>query len=112
MKLPNRDEAYVPPSKFQDYLLSLTHSVGRAKAKFFREFGFDETNMALFEAGLLSLALTEEITDTVATSFGVKYTLDGRLSTPIGTFVNVRTVWIIEHGESNPRLVTAYPLPK
>ena len=112
MKLPNRDEAYIPLPKLQSYLLSLTHSVGQAKAKFFREFGFDETNIGLFEVGLLSLARNEEVADTIATPFGTKYIVDGRLSTPTDTFVNVRTVWIIEHGESKPRFVTAHPLPK
>ncbi|MGH7599609.1 MAG: DUF6883 domain-containing protein [bacterium] len=42
MKLPNREKAYIPPSKLRDYLLSETHVVGRGKAKFFRMFGFKE----------------------------------------------------------------------
>lgn len=112
MKLPNRDEAYIPSAKLQGYLLSQTHSVGQAKAKFFREFGYDETNISRLETDLLAVAQNEEVADTLATPFGTKYILDGRLPTPANTIVNVRTVWIIEHGESKPRFVTAHPLPK
>ncbi len=112
MTLPNRNEAFVPPAKLQGYLLSYTHSVGQAKAKFFREFGFDETNLSLFESALLSVAQTEDVLDTIATPFGTKYVVDGSISTPVGTAVSVRTVWIIEHGETKPRFVTAYPRSK
>jgi hypothetical protein len=112
MKLPNRDNAFVPLAKLHYYLLSYTHSVGQAKARFFREFGFDETNTSLFESTLLSVAQTEEVLDTIATPFGTKYIVDGSISTPVGTAVSVRTVWIIEHGDNRPRFVTAYPRPK
>jgi len=40
---------------------------------------------------------------------GIKYIVDGRLSTPSGKKVTVRTVWIVDKGSENPRLVTAYP---
>jgi hypothetical protein len=45
MKLPTRENAFVPPSKLKDYLLSETHVVGRSKAKFFR--GSDLMNRTL-----------------------------------------------------------------
>jgi hypothetical protein len=59
MKLPNREKAHIPPSKLRDYLLSETHVVGRGKAKFFRMFGFDETNADLLEQGLIAIAHNE-----------------------------------------------------
>ena len=40
MKLPRSLEAIVPERKLTGYLLSETHPVGRAKAKFFRALGF------------------------------------------------------------------------
>ena len=45
MKLPNRENAYIPPRKLTEYLLSETHSIGKSKAKFFRAIGFDEENV-------------------------------------------------------------------
>jgi len=45
MRLPNGTNAYVPREKLVEYLLSETHAVGKSKARFFRGFGFDETNV-------------------------------------------------------------------
>lgn len=112
MNLPNRDKAFVPAAKLHDYLLSATHSVGRSKAKFFRRFGFDGASASILEEGLLAIARTEELLGETVTPFGTKYTIDGTLMTPLGIFVNVRTVWIIEKDEAEPRFVTAYPRPK
>ena len=109
MLLPDRNKAYVPPPKLTEYLLSETHAVGKSKAKFFRAFGFDETNVALLEQGLLSIAQTETVAEVVHSPYGTKYIVDGVLETPSGAFVQVRTVWIIEVDDAGPRLVTAYP---
>jgi hypothetical protein len=112
MKLPNSESAYVPSPKLYDYLLSLSHAGGKGKAKFFREFGFDETTVGLLESGLLAIARQGEIDHQVTIAFGAKYIVDGSLLTPTGVAVNVRTVWIVEIGETSPRFVTAYPRPK
>lgn len=56
MNLPNRKKAHIPSAKLYDYLLSPSHSVGKSKAKIFRGFGFNEDNVALLEARLLSIA--------------------------------------------------------
>jgi hypothetical protein len=109
MRLPNSDKAWIPPEKIVGYLLSTAHPVGSAKATFFRSFGFDDQNTDLLEAGLLHIAHTNEISDSTDSPFGTKYEVDGELETPHGRVVIVRTVWIIETGERNPRFVTAFP---
>ena len=43
-------------------------------------------------------------------SHGWKYVVEGEIETPAGRSVVIRTVWIVDHGQSSPRLVTAYPL--
>ena len=109
MKLPNRESAYIPPSKLVDYLLSETHPVGRSKAKFWRAVGFDETNVAMLERGLIAIAHSEEVKEIVSSPYGVKYVIEGTLQTPAGNLIQVRTVWIIDTGQDHPRFVTAYP---
>ena len=109
MKLPNAASAYVPRSKLSEYLLSETHVVGKSKARFFRRFGFNEKNLALLERGLISIALDNELAEQTSTPHGNKYTIDGVLETPTGRTITIRTVWIIEEGEDNPRFVTAHP---
>ena len=109
MQLPNRLQAYIPSEKLSAYLLSETHAVGKAKAMFFRALGFDETNMHLLEHGLLTLAHSTSVQDVVPSPHGVKYVIEGVLDTPSGTAPRIRTVWILEPGETSLRFVTAYP---
>ena len=109
MQLPNRLQAYIPSEKLSAYLLSETHAVGKAKAMFFRALGFDETNMHLLEHGLLTLAHSTSVHDVVPSPHGVKDVIEGGVDTPSGTAPRIRTVWILEPGETSPRFVTAYP---
>lgn len=108
MRLPNRDKAYIPSAKLTEYLLSETHAVGKSKAKFFRIFGFNETNVAILEEGLLSMAQTETVAKIVQSLYGTKYIIEGFLETPSSTSVKVQTVWIVEVDDPRPRFVTAY----
>jgi len=110
MELPNKFHAYVSISKITDYLLSETHIVGRSKARFFRSFGFDETNVSQFEQGLIHIAQIELVAEITETIYGKKYVIDGDLETPSRDKIHLRTVWIIETGDDIPKLVTAYPL--
>lgn len=110
MELPNKFAAYVPIEKITEYLLSDSHAVGKSKAKFFRSFGFDETNVNQFEQRLLNIANTGTVSEIKETPFGMKYVVDGALETPSGVIILLRTVWIIETGEEQPRFITAYPL--
>jgi hypothetical protein len=109
MKLPGKEKAVVAESKLKGYLLSETHSVGKAKAKFFVEVGFDQDTIEILELGLLAIAQSEEVTEVVPSPHGVKYVIDGRLETPNGQRVDVRTIWIIDRDGDRPRFVTAYP---
>jgi hypothetical protein len=109
MKLPNGDKAYIPKNKLMDYLLSVNHPVGAAKAVFFRGLGFDETNQASLERELLDIARNAEIVETEITFHGHKYVLEGILHSPSGLPRLIRSVWIVEHNRTEPRFVTAYP---
>ena len=109
MQLPNCDNAYIPPAKLAEYLLSETHAVGKSKAKFFRTLGFNETNSGDLKHQLLAIAQTEPVTKVLSSPYGTKYVVDGLIKTPDGNSVQVRTVWIVEEDEDRPRFVTAYP---
>ena len=109
MKIPNSKNAFIPISKLSNYLLSGTHAVGKSKAKFFHSLGFNVTNMNLLEKRLLNIAQTEHVAETISTPYGTKYVIEGVVETPSEIFVNIRTIWIIEQEEVNPRFVTAYP---
>jgi hypothetical protein len=109
MQLPNCFQAYIPSEKRRAYLLSETHAVGKAKATFFRALGFNETNLSLLEHGFLTLAHSLPVQDVVQSPHGVKYSIEGVLEAPSGASPRIRTVWILETGETNPRFVTTCP---
>jgi hypothetical protein len=109
MKLPHGDSAQIPPGKLLGYLLSETHSVGRAKAKFFRSLGFNEANVNLLHRGLIRLAQSEDVKESMTTLHGTKYVIEGLLVAPSGRSVHILTVWIVDRGVEQPRFVTAYP---
>jgi hypothetical protein len=109
-QIPNREKAYVPAGKLREYLLSDTHTIGKAKAKFFRALGFNENNLGLLELGLIAIARRKSVKETVRTPFGIKYIVEGVMSTPVGTSAKVRTIWIVESNDKRPRFVTAYPV--
>ena len=110
MKLPNWENAYVPSSKLHGYLLSEVHPVGRAKALFLKNLGYDIRNSGTLEQDLLTFAREDDVTDIFTSEYGTKYVITGVLSTPSGETVMLRTVWIIDRGDSRPRFVTAYPI--
>ena len=109
MQLPNHAQAYIQSNKLTGYLLSETHPIGKAKAKFFRGLEFDETNVDILEQELLNLAQTQAIHETVETTHGVKYIIIGPIETPSGKPVTILTVWIIDIGKDAPRFITARP---
>jgi hypothetical protein len=109
MDLPWRTNAIVPPEKLTAYLLSLTHPVGRSKARFFRKLGFTAANADRLQSELLRIAQSQPVTIEETTSFGRKYVIDGRLVGPGGDTEPVRTIWILESDQYVPRFITAYP---
>ena len=109
MTVPNAADAVVAPEKLARYLLDVGHTVGGSKARFLRAHGFNEANADLLAAGLRAIALDGTASERDS-PFGTKYVVAGDLPTPRGTVVRVETVWIIETGETRPRLVTAYPV--
>jgi hypothetical protein len=108
MKLPNCHFAIVEQEKTVDYLLNPSHPDNGGKALFFAALGFSRSGWALADA-FLNLARESEVAISIESSHGIKYIVDGVLITPSGKSPTVRTIWIVDKGGENPRLVTAYP---
>ncbi|OIP37155.1 hypothetical protein AUJ95_08560 [Candidatus Desantisbacteria bacterium CG2_30_40_21] len=108
-QIPNYEKAYISGQKLRKYLLSETHAIGKAKAKFFRSLGFNDDNIELFEQELMTIAYTEFVAEEIRTLFGIKYIVDGMLPTPSGISTKIRTIWIVEPHDERPRFITAYP---
>lgn len=112
MKLPRAESAIVPEQKVTHYLLNPAHPVGGSKAVFFLSFGYASADWARFAEALRRLACEHDVAATELTPHGTRYVVDGRLPTPSGRDLNVRTAWFIDVGSEVPRFITAHPLPK
>jgi hypothetical protein len=105
-RLPHLDRAVVPEAKIANYLLSVSHSSGRAKARFLKSFGFRAQDWLELREAIIAHARANDIIASHRTRFGTRYEIDGPLprSTPV-----VRVVWFVEPLENIPRLVTLVP---
>ena len=83
-ELPFRDRLRVDQAKIVDYLLSVAN--GRGKAAFFL------------------------VSAMVASRWGARYSVDGIVESPSRRGARVRTVWIVETGSEQTRLITAHPV--
>ncbi len=109
MRLPRNQDAVVPDEKITGYLLSESHPVGKAKARYFRRIGYSEKNVERLREDLIRIAVSSAVSEEVNTLLGIKYIIDGYVISPTGIRARLRTVWIIETGENLPCFVTAYP---
>jgi hypothetical protein len=108
-RLPHLDHAVVPEDKIVNYLLSVRHSGGRAKARFLEGFGFSAQNWQVLRDAIIAHARANDITASHQTRFGIRHEIDGALLTPDGRAPIVRVVWFLEPRETIPRLVTLIP---
>jgi uncharacterized protein DUF6883 len=108
-RLPHLDHAVVPEAKIVDYLLSVRHSGGRAKARFLENFGFRPQDWRVLHDAIVAHAAANDITASHPSRFGTRYEIDGPLPTPDGRNPIVRVVWFVESQEAMPRLVTLVP---
>ena len=76
---------------------------------FQKNLGYDNTNAGTLERDLLAFAHDISVGETIVSEWGIKYVITSALHTPSGESVYLRTVWIVDQGESRPRFVTAYP---
>lgn len=109
MRLP-AEAAIIPPAKMRAYLLDPEHPEGGGKAGFFLAMGFHPDRWQLLADAIREMIASTPATQRLESRHGTKYIVEGNLLTPTARRVHVRTVWIIEPGESAPRFVTAYPL--
>jgi hypothetical protein len=113
MRLPNAQSATVPERKVTHYLLNPAHPAGGSKARFFLGFGFAVAEWRQLVEALLRHARENEVAAMQQTSRGTRYVVDGTLTAPDGSRLNIRSAWFIHiHGDGGPRFVTAHPLPR
>jgi len=109
MKLPGADNLIVEREKIVDYLLNASHPDNSGKAEFFLDLGFKRSHWQLMAAAFRNAVANQSISKIMASPHGTKCIVEGRVETPNGKAPWVRTVWIVDFGKDEPRLVTDYP---
>lgn len=110
MKLPHAADAVIDDRKVRDYLLAVTHPIGRAKAQFFMALGFHPISWRELQGALRTHVIEGEASPGLATPDGQTFVVQGTLRGPTGAGASVVSVCIIaSSGDPAPRLVTAYP---
>lgn len=108
MKLPNADRAVVDIAKLRDYSLNLAHPEGKHKARVFASsLGFTISDADRLREMILSTVLQQEATKDREDEHGTRYTVDFETQ-GLRDIVAIRTAWIIDIGETIPRLVSCY----
>lgn len=108
MPFPDAEHAIISEEKVCEYLLNLTHPVGRPKAVWFLSLGYSLENWSSLADDLLQVAMSCDDFVAKSSRYGVKYETRGEIAVPPHRPGRVVAVWIVEQN-SLPRLVTAYP---
>lgn len=108
MKLPHADRAIVDVAKLRDYSLNPLHPEGKHKARVFAaSLGFSATDAEKLSAMVIAAISTEDAIAGPSDEHGERYVVD--FATPgLRGMVTIRTAWIIDRGETVPRLVSCY----
>lgn len=73
---------------------------------------FNKTNMDLLLEEIIEIAHSEDVKEVISSPHGTKYVVEGSILTPQENYISLRTVWIIDKEQDQPRFVTAYPLER
>ena len=109
MKLPNANRTVVDREKIADYLLNPAHPDNGGKADFFAQLGFRRDQWEILATALKTLAIESDVAANSETPHGKKFVLAGRIQSPGGKSPLVQSIWIVDKGQNQARLVTAYP---
>ena len=98
----------MPTEKLEGYSLNRDHSEGRHKAIVFQSaLGLNQNNAEDLRAALRQALKTHDAIPTKRTAYGQKYQIDFDLTRNNSTAL-IRSVWILRHNETIPRLITCY----
>ena len=108
-KLPHADRAVIAPDKLRDYLLNPGHRRGASKAKLLLSLGYRTEQWQRLETDLRGQHLGVDVATTIDTGYGVRHEIVAPLIGPNGHSVTFRSIWQIDTGTDEPRLITMAP---
>jgi hypothetical protein len=112
MPIAEAHRAGVPHGKITRYLLDESHPVGGSKARWLIHAGYRPDCPEQLVADLIAIVRSSDVWTARETRYGVRYEVTGMVRSPTGRDPLIRTIWIVESGQADPRFVTAYPLKR
>ncbi len=109
MKLPNAENAIIEEVKLVEYLLNLNHRRGASKAKLLASIGYVATGWQRLADDLRQQHVAAELVEQRETVWGKRYDIVAPLTGPTGDTLMFHSVWQIDIGSDQPRLITMYP---
>jgi hypothetical protein len=108
VKLPNAERAVVDIAKLREYSLNPAHPEGNHKARVFAAvLGFRITDAERLREMILNAVSINEAAQSVTDAHGTRYIVDFETQGLSGG-VMIRTAWIIDTGDTIPRLISCY----
>lgn len=109
MKLPNADDAVIAQDKVRDYLLNVSHRRGGSKARLLISLGYKLDDWHRLAADVRQYHLSADVAIVRETEYGVRYEISAPILTPAGKTRPFRSIWQIDTGSTQARLITMYP---
>lgn len=110
MKLPNGDVCIVEIAKIRDYCLSPIHPRGRHKARVFKSaLGMTVDHVDELREALIAAARDGNAIPGISDEYGTRYIMDFELRRG-ERVATIRSSWIVQSGETEPRFVTCFVL--
>ncbi len=107
--LPNMEQAVFTEGKFTGYFLNPDHPTGGHKAVVFEKvLGYNKNNWQDLRSEMQKGLLKYRYSRYEVTQHGEKFEVQMMIKGPTGRYAKVKTAWIIDKGQSNPRIVSAY----
>ena len=107
--LPNVEQAAFTEEKFTGYFLNPDHPSGGDKALVFEKvLGYNKNNWQDLKAEMQKGLLKYRCSRYEVTQHGEQFEVQMMLKGPTGRYAKVKTAWIIDNGETSPRIVSAY----
>ena len=108
MLVPNAELAVVEIEKLRDYSLNPEHEVGRHKAIVFASsLGFTQRDALRLRALLHDAIKIKDFRPGKPNKYGEVFIVDFEAASREKTAL-IRSIWMIDTGENNPRLVSCY----
>lgn len=107
--LPNSEAAVVDLGKLFNYCLNPEHPKGGHKARVFSSvLGLTQQNGLYLQQALLDAAQRHEAIPKLADEHGERFEVRFLLTGPNGNTAEVISGWIVDAGETFPRLISCY----